>query len=177
MNGIDDGLVTKLRANAGIPIVAHRQAHGANGVLSSAARELRERRVELHERVVEMDKRRAALFAKTDTLHAHFEAMKKTLESIRQRAGERGSADVPTPNSRFIADDERARLAKRFETLSPRQREVLKAVIMGKANKAIAFDLGVSQKTVETHRARVMDKLRVSSLAELVRLSLLAGIT
>ena len=171
MNGIDDGLVTSLRANAGIPIVARRQAHGANGVLSSAARELRERRVELHERVVEMDKRRAALFAKTDSLHGQFEAMKKTLESIRQRAGER------TRNARPVADDERARLAERFETLSPRQREVLKAVIMGKANKAIAFDLGVSQKTVETHRARVMDKLRVGSLAELVRLSLLAGIT
>jgi DNA-binding CsgD family transcriptional regulator len=53
--------------------------------------------------------------------------------------------------------------------LSPQQRRVLEGVLAGRANKEIAFDLGVSTKTVETHRARVMVKLEVESLAELVR--------
>jgi DNA-binding NarL/FixJ family response regulator len=58
--------------------------------------------------------------------------------------------------------------------LSPRQRRVLEGILAGKPNKAIAFDLGVSIKTVETHRARVMEKFGVDSLAELVRMCTLA---
>jgi DNA-binding NarL/FixJ family response regulator len=58
---------------------------------------------------------------------------------------------------------------KRIEMLSPQQRRVFERVVIGDSNKAIAYDLGLSQKTVETHRARVMRKLRASSLAELVR--------
>lgn len=56
--------------------------------------------------------------------------------------------------------------------LSPRQRHVLEEVVAGKTNKEIAFDIGVSEKTVETHRARVMAKLHARSLAQLVRIFL-----
>lgn len=58
---------------------------------------------------------------------------------------------------------------ERYETLTPREKEVMEFVVKGLANKVIAMDLGLSQRTVEVHRARVMEKMRVRSLAELVR--------
>ena len=67
-------------------------------------------------------------------------------------------------------------LAARIGTLTPRQREVLERVIAGQANKSIAFELKLSQKTVETHRARVMQKMQARSFAELVRLAIEAGL-
>ena len=67
----------------------------------------------------------------------------------------------------------RARLA----TLTPREREVLEHVVTGKLNKQIAGDLGTVEQTVKVHRARVMDKLKVQSVAELVRLTERCGIT
>jgi FixJ family two-component response regulator len=57
----------------------------------------------------------------------------------------------------------------RYESLTPRETEVMTLVVDGQANKVIAMDLGVSQRTVELHRARVMQKMSVRSLAELVR--------
>ncbi|MEY3465162.1 MAG: response regulator transcription factor [Steroidobacteraceae bacterium] len=72
----------------------------------------------------------------------------------------------------------RAELAKRdairerFDSLTPREREVLTLVTQGKANKVMAGDLGVSQRTVEIHRARVMEKMGAASLAQLVRMVL-----
>ncbi|MFP6610279.1 MAG: LuxR C-terminal-related transcriptional regulator, partial [Deltaproteobacteria bacterium] len=66
----------------------------------------------------------------------------------------------------------RESVARRVSTLSAREREVLDLVVAGKANKVIANELGLSPKTVEVHRARLMKKLNVSSVAELVRLSL-----
>ncbi|HSD10804.1 MAG TPA: response regulator [Candidatus Binatia bacterium] len=65
----------------------------------------------------------------------------------------------------------------RFGALTERERQVMRAVISGKANKVIAFDLGLSEKTIEAHRARVMQKLQVGSLAELVRIDALAQLT
>jgi FixJ family two-component response regulator len=67
----------------------------------------------------------------------------------------------------------RARLA----TLTPREREVLEYVITGKLNKQIAGDLGTVEQTVKVHRARVMQKMRVRSVAELVRLTQRCGIS
>jgi FixJ family two-component response regulator len=63
-------------------------------------------------------------------------------------------------------------VVERIERLTLRQRQVFEKVLAGQANKVIAFELGVSQKTVETHRARIMRKLGASSLAELVRISM-----
>ena len=60
-----------------------------------------------------------------------------------------------------------------YEQLTPREKEVMSDVVRGHANKVIAIDLGLSQRTVEIHRARVMEKMHARSLAELVRLSLL----
>jgi FixJ family two-component response regulator len=57
----------------------------------------------------------------------------------------------------------------RIESLTPREREVLEGVVAGKLNKQIAGSLGIAEQTVKVHRARVMDKMGVSSLAELVR--------
>jgi len=59
---------------------------------------------------------------------------------------------------------------ERFDSLTPREREVLALVTSGKANKVMAADLNVSQRTVEIHRARVMEKMHASSLAQLVRM-------
>lgn len=60
-----------------------------------------------------------------------------------------------------------------LQTLTPREQEVMQLVVHGSANKVIAMDLGVSQRTVEIHRARVMEKMQARSLAELVRMALL----
>jgi len=62
----------------------------------------------------------------------------------------------------------------RLEKLTPREREVLEHVVAGRANKAIAAELGISERTVELHRARIMRKLKARSLPELTRLVLAA---
>jgi RNA polymerase sigma factor (sigma-70 family) len=68
----------------------------------------------------------------------------------------------------------RADLAIRMAQLTPREREVMLMVTDGKSNKEIAGELGVSAKTVEAHRARVMEKMEARSLAELVRMVLIS---
>jgi RNA polymerase sigma factor (sigma-70 family) len=68
-----------------------------------------------------------------------------------------------------------AAIVARLEELTPREHEVMELVAAGKANKEIALALGVSAKTVEAHRARVMEKMRATSLADLVRMVLLVG--
>ena len=66
--------------------------------------------------------------------------------------------------------------AHKLELLSPREREVLGGLLAGLPNKSIAYDLGISPRTVEIHRARVMDKMGARSLSELIRLALAAGL-
>jgi two-component system response regulator FixJ len=65
---------------------------------------------------------------------------------------------------------EKTRIQERRESLTPREREILELMTRGKPNKVMAADLGVSQRTVEIHRARVMEKMCASSLAQLVRM-------
>jgi len=65
----------------------------------------------------------------------------------------------------------------RLETLTPREREVLEAVAKGGSNKVIAHELGISQRTVEIHRGRVMQKMNAESLAQLVHMATALGIT
>ena len=66
----------------------------------------------------------------------------------------------------------RAAIAAQVAQLTPREREVMSLVVAGKANKVIASELGLSQKTVEVHRARVMRKMHAESVAQLVQLAL-----
>jgi FixJ family two-component response regulator len=70
---------------------------------------------------------------------------------------------------------ERDRLHARLSCLTAREREVFDQIVQGKANKVVAYELGISEKTVEVHRSRVMQKLCAGSLAELVRMDLVAG--
>jgi FixJ family two-component response regulator len=65
-----------------------------------------------------------------------------------------------------------AEITRRFESLTPREREVMTMVVDGRANKVIAIDLGLSERTVEIHRANVMDKLAARSVAHLVKMHL-----
>jgi FixJ family two-component response regulator len=64
-----------------------------------------------------------------------------------------------------------AALRTRFETLTPREREVMALVVTGRLNKQIANDLGVSEITVKVHRGQVMRKMRASSLPDLARMA------
>jgi FixJ family two-component response regulator len=82
-----------------------------------------------------------------------------------QRALERDAR-----NRTALAQHQRIRAS--FDSLTPREREVLALMTRGKPNKVMAAELGVSQRTVEIHRARVMEKTGAGSLAELVRMTM-----
>ena len=77
-------------------------------------------------------------------------------------------------NRSSAADQEQRQVQARMASLSEREREVLEGLIEGKANKMIAYDLGISVRTVEVYRAHVMTKMQVRSLSELVRLAVTA---
>src|ERR1700751_714282 len=71
-------------------------------------------------------------------------------------------------------DAERANIEHRISTLSPREKDVLVGLIEGRANKQIAFGLGISPRTVEIYRANLMNKMQAGSLSDLVRMALIA---
>jgi FixJ family two-component response regulator len=73
------------------------------------------------------------------------------------------------------ASEEIAEIRQRISTLTPREYEVFEHVISGQLNKQIADDIGAAEKTIKVHRARVMDKMKVQSVAELVRLAVQTG--
>jgi two-component system response regulator FixJ len=75
---------------------------------------------------------------------------------------------------RADGDRDVAEAALLIARLSPREREVLEALVAGRPNKVIAFDLGISVRTVEVHRSRMMERLGVRQFAEAVRLAVLA---
>ncbi len=66
-------------------------------------------------------------------------------------------------------------IRQRLDSITPREHDVLELVVGGAANKAIAYRLGISQRTVEIHRARVMEKMNATSLAHLVQMTLAVG--
>ena len=66
--------------------------------------------------------------------------------------------------------------ARRLAALSPRERQVLDALLAGRPNKVIAYDLGLSVRTVEVHRARMMERLGVRQLSEAIRVAVMAAL-
>ncbi len=76
------------------------------------------------------------------------------------------------PNARRNAPGLEAKLG----ALSQRERDVLDGLVAGRANKQIAFDLGISPRTVEIYRANLMNKMQAGSLSDLVRMALIVGI-
>jgi FixJ family two-component response regulator len=68
-----------------------------------------------------------------------------------------------------VVRDELQRIRGRMASLTPREHEVLQQVVFGRLNKQIAADLGIAEKTIKVHRARAMEKMGASSLADLVR--------
>jgi len=71
---------------------------------------------------------------------------------------------------------ERGAIESRLAVLSKRERDVLGGLVAGHANKQIAFDLGISPRTVEIYRSNLMDKMQATSLSDLVRMALIVGI-
>jgi len=98
----------------------------------------------------------------------------KPVEDGALLAAVRGALEADRRNRRSRA--EAAEVRRRFEKLTPREREVLQRVVAGKLNKQIGGDLGISEKTVKVHRGRVMEKMGALSLAALVRLADRAGL-
>lgn len=96
-------------------------------------------------------------------------AAKDLLDAI-QRAVARDTRDLGTE----ARDDE---IRSRVTRLTPRERQVMALVVTGMLNKQIASELGIGEKTVKVHRARVMEKMQAGSVAALVRLADAAGIT
>jgi two-component system response regulator FixJ len=86
----------------------------------------------------------------------------------------RAALDTQDRNSQRQA--ERAEIESRLAALSNRERDVLGGLVAGHANKQIAFDLGISPRTVEIYRANLMTKMEAASLSDLVRMALIAGI-
>ena len=89
------------------------------------------------------------------------------LASIRSALAQNASSEAE--------DAEVSEFRSRLDQLSQRERQVLEGLVAGQANKAIAYDLSISPRTVEVYRANVMTKMRAKSLSELVRMRLLIG--
>jgi two-component system response regulator FixJ len=87
------------------------------------------------------------------------------------------AVDAALAEAKPIARDrEAARAAELIERLSPRERQVLDAIAIGRPNKLIAYDLGISVRTVEVHRAHMQERLGVRNIAEAIRISLMAAL-
>src|SRR5260221_5395259 len=85
-----------------------------------------------------------------------------------------GQEDAET--ARTSSEQSASEAAARIATLSPRERQVLEGIVLGHASKVIAYDLGISLRTVEVHRARMLERLGTRSVAAAIRLAVMAGL-
>ena len=92
------------------------------------------------------------------------QSLLKTIKAARQ-SGQSGKAAMIDPD-----------LADHIRRLTPREKDVLQQLVAGRSNKEAGLELGISPRTVEIHRARLMEKMTAGSLAELVRMAIEAGI-
>lgn len=99
--------------------------------------------------------------------------IEKPLDNERLLSVINAALKNPVPGDR--KDEQRAEVTRRLHGLSPREQEVMRSLVRGNPNKIVAHELGISVRTVEIHRANVMAKTESRSLAELVRLALVAG--
>jgi two-component system response regulator FixJ len=98
--------------------------------------------------------------------------LEKPVDDEALLAAVRAASERHVLNAR--RDDEVAEIQTKLSILSPREAEVLNGLIAGHANKLIAYELGISARTVEVHRANVMTKMGAASLSVLVRMVLVA---
>lgn len=94
-------------------------------------------------------------------------------EALLAAVGSALEAETRMRNERIEQD----RLKRQYDSLTPRERQVFRLVVAGRLNKQIALELGISEKTVKVHRARVMEKMRVRRVAQLVAVASRMGMT
>ena len=124
---------------------------------------LKEEELRLRGKIQALEAERDALLTRIDVLESNAD---ETLLSAIRSALDRHSRNRER-------EDRMVSIRKRLDALSSRERDVLKGLAAGKANKVIAYDLGISARTVEVYRANVMTKMQADSLSELVRMVLM----
>ncbi len=102
-----------------------------------------------------------------------FDFIEKPFDDDALLASVRGALGVQEKNSR--EELQRQEIENRLTQLSTRERQVLDGLVAGQANKMIAYELGISPRTVEIYRANVMTKMQANSLSDLVRMALVSG--
>ena len=103
-------------------------------------------------------------------LHGAFDFLQKPVSHEALLARVRSALDYDAGNRTVLREHDQ--VTRRFDTLTARERDVLSLLIMGRSNKVMASELGLSERTVEVYRARVMKKTAAQSLAHLVRMAL-----
>ena len=113
-------------------------------------------------------------FEEESLLAAVRSALARAAESRTPAAAPPAAApEQPDPPPAASAPPE---VLARLSALTPREHDVLRWLVAGKSNKVIAFELSISPRTVEIHRARVMEKMQADSLPTLVRMAIAAGV-
>jgi two-component system response regulator FixJ len=102
-----------------------------------------------------------------------FDFIEKPFDDDALLTSVRGALGVQEKNTR--EDSQRQEIENRLAQLSTRERQVLDGLVAGQANKMIAYELGISPRTVEIYRANVMTKMQANSLSDLVRMALVSG--
>ncbi len=102
-------------------------------------------------------------------------AIQSALEELEQADQLKARKSVDTVVD--VSIEQQNEFLQLIETISPREEQVLKRLVNGKANKVIAYELGISVRTVEVHRARIMKKLDVRSVSELIKMVMICQVS